>query len=211
MEETVLINIFRYLYQLNLTLIIALLGLSLSICLAINEINKGKPKIRLSLRQGYFIDENKKNSEPMIDIEAVNVGSGPLIIASVGWLRKDGSSYSITKPIDVELPHELEERHRISIQYACRGFRDDPARDKIISAFVRDETGKTWKTRIKNNSRRAWETTPLEGWIIGRNTTDNSLERKEGMDMPSTRFPRASFVSSKNPSIIKRRTIEEPH
>jgi len=148
--------------------IIALYGAILSTILAIHELRKGKPRIRVSASHGYLYDASGKPSEPVVLIEAVNVGSGKVALTGVGWLNRDGSKQHLisTYPPRV-LPQDLEERKSCTVAYACRWFREKPDHVKVVGVYFQDQTGKKWIGKVKPKDKEMWLASKGDGWQLG--------------------------------------------
>jgi len=145
---------------------IATISLLISIVLTIFEIRRHQPSVKVSARHGRIIDQTRGHSEPLIFMEAINVGSGSITISGVGWLLSDGGKLAFTSPQEISLPIELEEGKRITTYWRCKDFQDYDENQKIKAAYFKDETGKVWKGKIKKRERKLWLNAGDDGWKI---------------------------------------------
>ena len=137
--------------------VLATLGFILSVILAIHEIAKQRPKIKVIARNARINYDNGKSSELLISIEAVNTGSGSLVLTGVGWVLKDKSKLQILKPYLLELPIKLDERRKCCAYVPCReGFRELKNNKEIIGVFYQDETGQQWNSKISRKQKNLW-------------------------------------------------------
>lgn len=148
--------------------IIAVYGAIVSTILAIHELRKGRPKVRVTASHGYLYDGVGKPSEPVILIEATNVGSGFVPLNGVGWLNKDGSKQHLvtTYPTGI-LPMDLGERKTCTTAYACRWFREQVDHGKVIGVYFQDQTGKRWIGKINGKDKELWLKSKGDGWPLG--------------------------------------------
>jgi hypothetical protein len=148
--------------------IIAAYGAILSTILAIHELVKGRPRVKVSASHGYLYNGMGMPSEPVIMIEAVNVGAGTIHLNGCGWLNRDGTRQHITIPYPPgALPMHLNERKKCTTVYAGRWFRDKADHKKIVGVYFQDETGKNRTGKIKRRDKEMWLSSKGEGWSIG--------------------------------------------
>jgi hypothetical protein len=151
-----------------ITIIVALYGAILSTILAIHEFRKGRPRIKVSASHGYLFDSLGKASEPVILIEAVNVGSGKVALTGAGWLNNDKSKQHFVSPYPPGvIPVDLEERKKCTVAYACRWFREQVSHDKVIGVYFQDQTGKKWIGRVSKKDKNMWLSSTRDGWRLG--------------------------------------------
>ncbi len=145
-----------------LTVLLALYGAILSSLLAVHEWRKGRPCVRLTVSQG-FLNNSHGNSEPVIQLHAVNVGAGKVHLAEVGFLLSDKKRGSLWMPY---LPLTLEERSSHTVSYACRYFRENFLDKDVVGAYFRDQTDHFWRTKVTPQERQRWIDAPSEGWHV---------------------------------------------
>lgn len=183
--------------QQNITTVVAVLGLVLSVILGVIEIRRYSGRVKVKILQGHFYDRPEEYSEQVIVIRAENIGYGATYIRIGGWLRKDGSSLAIMNPINIVFPIKLEERRSISIYYPCRWFKNLENVHTIVSAYVSDETGKDWKCRLsKRNLQKLLKYEP-GGWLIGMSKDKKKYYRQTSEDGESVPFHAEGFISHK--------------
>jgi hypothetical protein len=182
--------------QQNITTVVAVLGLILSLILGVIEIKRYSGRVKVKLTLGHFYDLPDQYSEQVIEIRAMNIGYGTMYISGGGWLQKDGSEIAITKPINLVFPAKLEERRSISIYFPCRGFKNLTNVENIVSTYVTDETGKTWKCRLSKRNLRKLINIKLMGWLIGQ-SKDNKYYRKSSENDSAVPFKADGFISSR--------------
>ncbi len=146
--------------------ILGTLGFVVSLILAINELGKSKPKIRVSLHHARLTDPDGKSSEPLIGVDVVNEGNHSVRLSSCGWLRKDKYKDVILNLYRVNFPFTLEPGRRLNIFLAVRWYRDNGDMGLRYAFFVQDETSKTWRAKISRKIRREWMNLEIEGWKI---------------------------------------------
>lgn len=148
------------------TTAIAIYGAILASVLAILEIKRRQPRIRVKASLGVLWSDDGKPSEPFIIIEAVNLGQGPVTFDNFGWLNRDGSKQVILKPYLLEFPFTLDERKRCNAYYACRWFQENEENRQISAAFFQDQTGTIWTTKISSKQRRLWLAAKKMGHLL---------------------------------------------
>lgn len=146
--------------------ILATLGFILSVILAIHELTKQHAKLRVKASHARIHYSDNKWSELLISIEAMNTGSGSILLTGVGWILEDGSKIQIGKPYLLDLPVKLDERGRCSAYVTCRWFRDHERNKQIVGVFYQDETGQQWKSRIPRKERLLWMKSGNDGLKI---------------------------------------------
>ncbi len=145
--------------------VIATISLAASIWLGIVELNRHRSNISIHLGQGVIQNEFGP-SESFITIDAVNTGSGSIIITYVGWITSDKKKLTYLKPYLLDLPFKLEEKRKCTFYLPARLFREIEDKKKIKSIFFADETGKIWMRKIPRKARGIWETMDNKGWKI---------------------------------------------
>jgi hypothetical protein len=150
-----------------LTIIVALYGAVVSTILAIHELRKGKPRLKVTASHGYLYNALGKPSEPVILMEALNIGSGSIPLNGVGWLNQDGSKQHIIVPYPVGiLPTDLAERKKLTEVYACRSFRENLDNAKVAALYFQDQSGKLWIAKVTPKEKRSWLDSKGDGWRI---------------------------------------------
>ncbi|MGD0707445.1 MAG: hypothetical protein ABSA51_03215 [Anaerolineaceae bacterium] len=146
--------------------VIATLSLIISTWLGILKLKSHKPNIKISLFYGNLFDANGEISEPLIIVEAINIGTGAITITSVGWLFYSKEKLVVIHPYKLILPIEVYERKKITFYFPCRWLNQVKDSDKITAVFFSDETNNTWKCKISKNKLKQWKNSPSEGWQI---------------------------------------------
>ena len=146
--------------------IIATVSLIISIILAIFELRRHRPRVKVTASHGIILDQIKGSSEPLIFMEAINIGSGTITISGVGWLLSNGGKLAFTAPQEMTLPTELEEGKRVATYWRCKDFQNYKDNVNIKAAYFKDETGKLWKGKIKKEERNRWLKARNEGWKV---------------------------------------------
>jgi hypothetical protein len=183
--------------QQNITTVIAVLSFVLSIILGVIEIWRYRGRVRVKILLGHFYDGPEEFSEEVIEIRADNIGYGSVYITGGGWHKKDGYSVSIINPINLVFPIKLEERRSISIYYPCRWFNKFENVNNIVSAYVRDETGKEWKCRLSNKDLQKLLKCEPYGWLIGMSKDNKKYYRKPSEGGESIPLHAEGFISHK--------------
>ena len=149
--------------------VIAAYGAVLSTILLIHEIRKGRPRVKVTASHGYLYNATGEPSEPVILMQAVNVGSGSIPLSGAGWLNKDGSMQHLanTYPPRGILPMDLEERRNCTTAYACRWFRENLDYEKVVGIYFQDQTGKKWIGKVSEEDKEQWLKSEGEGWQLG--------------------------------------------
>ena len=145
--------------------VIATISLAASIWLGIVELNRHKSNINIHLGQGVIQNELGP-SESFIAIDAVNTGSGSIIVTSVGWITSDKKKLAYLKPYLLDLPFELKEKRKCTFYLPARFYREIEDREKIKTVFFADETGKVWTRKIPRKTHNVWEAMDNKGWKI---------------------------------------------
>ena len=145
--------------------IIATISLSASIWLGIAELSRHKSRISIRLGQGVMHNEQGP-SESFIIVDAVNTGSGSIILTSIGWITSNKKKLSYLNPYLLTLPFELEEKRKCTFYLPARLYREIEGRKKIKAVFFTDEAGKTWTRRVPQKTLRIWDTMDNKGWKI---------------------------------------------
>jgi len=129
--------------SLNLTLIIAIYGASLSTIITITKIYyilKDKAKIKVTAKFG-FITGLPEMSENLLIITAINKGRRSVTLSSFGIRTKD--KQNIINPHRTNLPFELE-----GGKAHCEWFEASKLKSKNCKfAWYRDQTGKLYKSK----------------------------------------------------------------
>ena len=129
------------------TLIIALYGAVLSTAVFVFDMFKyfrDKPRVVVKVKFSLSYENADLNKEKKkICIETINSGKRPLTIANCGFKLKTESIMNIQQVIDPNLPKQLSEGEAYS------SYTDFVAGDaeKIIYAWVKDASGKEYKSR----------------------------------------------------------------
>lgn len=159
--------------------VLGTLSLILSIVLAVIEFNRRRPKVKVTAMYGQLINDDGKTSEPLIIIDAVNVGNGSIVLTAVGWLLAGGNKQQIIKPFMLNLPMKLEERRKCITYRACRWFREDDDNKQIVAFYFQDETGVLWKSKITQKQRKLWLNAKNDGWQIMWNPKHGSYYQSD--------------------------------
>lgn len=183
--------------QQNITTVVAILGFVLSVILGVIEIRRYSGRVKVKILLGHFFDKPEEYSEQVIEIRAENIGYGARYISSGGWRRKDGGRVLITNPINLVFPIKLEERRSISIYYPCKWFKKFEDVNKIVSAYVYDETGKEWKCGLSKRHLRILMKYDPDGWLIGMSKDNKKYYRKTSENGESVPFHAEGFLSHK--------------
>ena len=145
---------------------VAVYAAILSTALGYVEWRKRRPRVKVTAEHGYTYVGGKA-SEPLITIEAVNVGGGSVHLNSVGFLQKGGKKLVIGSVVPPKvLPAELEERKRLTVLYACRWFRENLDHEEVIGAYFGDQTGRQWVGKVKRKQKEKWLSSKVEGWLL---------------------------------------------
>jgi hypothetical protein len=146
--------------------ILATLGLALSLWLGIIEVKRHRTRVRVNPSRGRLIDPKGNNSEPMILVEAINIGNGMVTITGVGWLLDNKHRLQVIRPYMLLLPYELHECKKLTFIYPCRCLDQLKDSDRIVGAFFSDEVGNLWKCRIPKRVVRQWKAASPDGWLL---------------------------------------------
>lgn len=147
--------------------LLALYGAILSTILAIHELRKNRPMLKVTASFGYFYDVSGKPSESVILIKAVNVGFGKMPLVACGFLKVDNSTYQLLKPYPPSiLPLDLEERKACTVGFSCKSFREKLDNKKIKAVYFQDQSGKMWIGRIGRKNRKLWLSSKDDGWKL---------------------------------------------
>ena len=146
--------------------LVATLSLAASIWLGFAELNRHKPRLKIIPNTGVLVDAAGHNSEPLVLVEAINIGAGRLRITGVGWSLTKGRKHQFINPYLLTVPFDLEARRKATFYFACRWLREKEDKDQIVGAFFQDETGKVWKCRTRKKKIRAWAAMTSNGWRI---------------------------------------------
>ena len=119
-------------------------------------------------RQSFLYSKGKA-SEHFVSVDAVNIGSGSVVFTEVGWLLSNHKKATYFNPYNLPLPYKLDEHKACTFYWPTRWYREFRDRDKIVSAFFRDETGHMWQGKVTRKMRRLWETLDGDGWKIAWN------------------------------------------
>jgi hypothetical protein len=152
---------------LVVTTCIAVYGAIVSTVLAIHELLKNKPRLKVTVRQGEFYDRSDRPSEPVIVIEAVNKGAGKIALTHYGFSYRNGEKQIVTRPFPAKiLPTDLDERKKCAVGYPCRGFRENLDPERITGVFFQDQTEKKWTCRISRKKIHSWLALRTAGWRL---------------------------------------------
>jgi len=147
---------------------LATLSFILSVWLGIIEVNRLKSKVQMRPSQGCLY-ANGKASESFVPIDAVNTGRGSVVLTGVGWILSNRKKLYYTNCYNLNLPFQLDERRACRFSLPARLFRELDDKDRIVSAFFEDETGRLWKAKVTRKMRAIWESMNNPGWKIARN------------------------------------------
>jgi len=137
-----------------------------STILGILEIRRRRPEIRVSAAHGYVFDLGAP-SEPVIVIEAVNEGAGPIYLSSMGFQLEGDERYAITQPYPPGiLSSERNERRKLASVYACRWYRDGLDPSIVTGVYFRDETDREWMAEVEKEERELWVNSHGTGWQL---------------------------------------------
>jgi len=159
-------------YQLANTLItayaaiVATISLIASGILGYLELRRHRPHLKVTATYGVLEESGRGNSEPLIFLQAINDGTGPVSITGLGWILKDGRKIYYTRPSNLSLTHVLPERRAATTYIPCRKYNEDTDRRLYKHPFFQDEMGTIWKGRILRRERKLWEAAPSTGWRI---------------------------------------------
>ncbi len=166
-----------------ITILIAIYGAVLSTILAILEIRRRRPEIRISAIHGYVFDVGIP-SEPVIVIEAVNEGAGPIYLSSMGFLQEGDERYAIYEPYPRGiLPSDLNERRKLTTVFACRWYRDRLDPSIVTGVYFRDETGREWRKEVDKEERDFWESSYGDGWLLEDNQPQEPMIMQTKRDL----------------------------
>jgi hypothetical protein len=150
-----------------ITAIVAIYGAVLSTIIAINELRKNRPKVKVSASIGRLYSSDGQPSEPVILIEAINIGTGVVALNGVGWLGKDGFKQHIIAPYPPRvLPVDLQERKLCTTAFACRWFCENIENSKVEAVYFQDQTGRKWISKIDEKQRELWLSAKNDGWKL---------------------------------------------
>ena len=159
-------------YQLANTLItayaaiVATISLIASGILGYLELKRRRPHLKVTATYGVLEEFGRGNSEPLIFLQAINDGAGPVSITGVGWLLKDGRKIQYTSPPNLSLNHVLPERRSATTYIPCRKYNQDNNRNLYKHPFFQDEMGAIWKGKVTRTERKLWESAPSTGWKL---------------------------------------------
>lgn len=149
-----------------ITIVLAVYAAALSTYLGIRELKRQRPRIEVSAKHGYVID-GEEYSEPVIIMQATNVGSGPVYLSGTGFVKEDAGRSVIAEPYPKGvLPGKLHERRNLITVYACRWFRDLIEHWDVMGAYFQDETGGKWDVQIDDEEKRFWLESRGDGWKL---------------------------------------------
>lgn len=138
-----------------ITIIIAIYGAVLSTIVALFNIIKhfnDKPKIVVKTKPSFFYESSDPGKEiKKIGVEIINSGKRPITISYSGFKLGIKTNMNICQIIDPNLPKQIAEGE----SYTSYTDFIEGSHDKIIYAWVKDATGKEYKSN-------KW---PLRGFI----------------------------------------------
>jgi len=146
--------------------IVATLSLAASVWLGVAELNRHKPRLKITANTGCLLDGNDKSSEPLVMIEAINTGAGKIHITGIGWFLSNGHRWQVRDPYLLKVPFDLAERKKATFHYACRWLRDKADTKEIAGAYFKDETGRECRRRTSRKTLRRWAGMTSDGWLI---------------------------------------------
>ena len=169
--------------------VLASTSLAISIWLGRAELNRHKPKLKVTPTEGVLVDAGGNNSEHFALIEAVNTGEGTIHITGVGWLVRGRKKHQFIRPYMLNLPLDLAERRKATLYYACRWLREYKDNERIVGAYFHDETGNDWKCRISGRTLRRWRSRTSDGWLIQWDPRSSRYYRQDRPGSPRIPLP----------------------
>jgi hypothetical protein len=156
--------------QFWITTAIAIYGAAVATWLGVIEVLRNQPRIKIYAEQGYCFDTGDKASEPVIFVEAVNIGSKSVNISSGGWLCTGGEKIALMKPYMMRLPYKLDGQRKCLFGYAVSWFNNSNLREKVVGVYFRDEVGRQWKYKVTEAQRNKWLNMVGDGWRLETNS-----------------------------------------
>ena len=131
--------------KINITTILAIYGSVLATIVFVWDIIKvAREKPRLKIEVAHHILAGPQETKHRIGIKMANVGRGTITVEASGFSLSPPSPKGNTATLyDLELPVELHDGQS-HISYAKP---DQIPRDRIVYGWVRDATGRTWKSK----------------------------------------------------------------
>jgi hypothetical protein len=136
--------------------VISTVSIVLALILGITELKRNTPRVKILKKEQTFIFADNLDSEPFIGIEIQNLGTVPITITGVGWMKKDGSRIQFLNQYLLSLPAELKPRKSITFYSACRRFSELKEIKELSHSFFQDELGEIWKRSISEKDKKDW-------------------------------------------------------
>jgi hypothetical protein len=131
--------------HLNLTTILAVYGSVLATIVFLWEIYKYiRDKSRLKINVDHHILVGVAKKEHKLGVKLVNIGGQSIFVESAGFkLKPPLDNGNMATIFDPSLPKEI----KAGQNHTSHANPDDIPSDRILYGWVRDATGKIWKSK----------------------------------------------------------------
>lgn len=159
--------------------IVATLAFGLSLLLAIYEIRKNKPRVKIKISYGTLMNFNNESSESLFVFDIHNVGHIPVTISSCGWFHPDNTRSQWLIPYNLRLPYEIAPHKITDAYFAKRWLHQYKSVENICGFYVKDEEGNMWKKKFSRRDKKELLSYSNNDYLIvwDKNTRTYMLEK----------------------------------